>query len=55
MGDGEAVAGELGQLGVVLGHEPRELLAVLEALVARVDVGATGVEHGAGGVLVVGG
>jgi hypothetical protein len=51
-GDGEAVAGELGELGVVLGHERLELLALLEALVAGVDVGAHGVEHGAHGVVV---
>jgi hypothetical protein len=54
-GDGEAVAGELGELGVVLGHDRRELLALLEALVAGVHVGAHGVEHGAGGVAVAGG
>jgi hypothetical protein len=55
VGDGEAVAGELGELGVVLGHERLELLALLEALVAGVDVGAHGVEHGAHGVVVAAG
>lgn len=54
-GDGEAVAGELGELGVVLGHDRRELLALLEPLVAGVDVGAHGVEHGARGVAVAAG
>lgn len=39
----------------MLGHDRRELLALLEALVAGVDVGAHGVEHGARGVAVAAG
>jgi hypothetical protein len=54
-GNGEAVAGELGELRVLLSHERRELLALLEALVAGVNVGAHGVEHGARGVAVAAG
>lgn len=56
VGDGDAVAGELGELGVLLGHERRDVaVAFLEALVAGVDVGAGRVEHGARRVLVAGG